>query len=104
MSGKAWKVYEVKNADEFLRAICREWNKVFQKLRSSYWRNQFRKLWASNATESEFYELAAKIHLVCYGKKLSRERWAKAWQYRLILHPDFSEAIREFAKAIIGFY
>jgi hypothetical protein len=101
---EVWKVYEVKNADELVRVICREWNKVFRKLRSSYWRSQFRKLWERNATESEFYQLADKLHLECYRKHLSRERWAKAWQYRLILHPNFSEAIREFANAIIGFY
>jgi len=76
---EVWQVYEVKNADELLRAICREWNKVFRKLRSSYWRSQFRKLWKRNATESEFYQLADKLHLACYGKKLPREQWAKVW-------------------------
>jgi hypothetical protein len=101
---EVWKVYEVKNADELLRAICREWNKVFRKLKSNYWRSQFRKLWESNATERAFYELADKLHWECYGKHLPRERWSKAWQYRIILHPDFDQAINEFANAVIGFY
>jgi hypothetical protein len=101
---EVWKVYEVKSVDALLRGICGEWHKVFRRLKNHYWRSQFRKLWERSATESEFYELADKLHLVCYGKKLSRERWAKAWQYRLILHPDFDEAVMEFANAVIGFY
>jgi hypothetical protein len=61
-------------------------------------------LWERCATEGEFYELADELYFTCYGEKLSRERWAKAWQYRLILHSDFDEAINEFANAVIGFY
>jgi hypothetical protein len=42
--------------------------------------------------------------LTCYGEELPRERWSKAWQYRTILHPNFDEAVNEFANAVIGFY
>jgi hypothetical protein len=100
---EVWKVYEVKGADA-LRDICKEWHKVFRRLKNRYWRSRFQRLWNCCATENEFYALADELHRTCFGKALPRERWAKAWQYRLILHPDFSEAIREFANAIIGFY
>jgi hypothetical protein len=101
---EVWQVYEVKCVDALLRGICGEWHKVFRRLKNGYWRSRFRRLWERCATEGEFYELANELHLTCYGEELTRERWAKAWQYRLILHPDFDEAINEFANAVIGFY
>ena len=101
---ETWVAYEVKDADALVRAICKEWNKVFRRLRNGYWRRRFRQLWEHCATEREFYELANELYLTCYGEELSQERWSKAWQYRTILHPDFDEAVNEFANAVIGFY
>jgi hypothetical protein len=101
MMPETWIAYDLKDARELL---CKEWNKVFRRIKNSYWRSQFRRLWARHATEGEFYELANELHLTCYGKELPREQWSKAWQYRTILQPDFNEAVREFANAVIGFY
>jgi len=100
---EVWKVYEVKGADA-LRGICEEWHKVFRRLKNRYWRSRFRELWHCCATEGEFYALASELYRTCFGKTLPRERWSKAWQHRLILHPDFNQAIIEFANAVIGFY
>jgi hypothetical protein len=97
-------VYEIKNADEFIGAICEQWNKVFRRLKNSYWRSRFKRLWERSATESEFYELANELHRCAYGEGLSREQWRKAWQYRLILHEDFNQAVLECANAVIGWY
>jgi hypothetical protein len=101
---EVWQVYEVKSVDALLRDICGEWHKVFRRLKNNYWRSRFRRLWENSASEDQFYELANELHLKCYGNELPRERWAKAWQYRVILHPDFDEAVNEFANAVIGFY
>jgi hypothetical protein len=90
--------------DEFVRITREEWGKVFNRLKGGYWRRRFRELWERGATEGEFYELANELHRECYGKDLPRERWAKAWQYRTILHPKFSAAVVEFANAVIGFF
>ena len=101
---EVWRACAVKNIDALLRDICGEWHKVFRRLKNGYWRSRFRRLWERCATEGEFYELANELHLTCYGKELSRERWSKAWQCRTILHPSFDEAVNEFANAVIGFY
>jgi hypothetical protein len=101
---EVWQVYKVKDVDALLRVICGEWRKVFRRLRNSHWCSRFRQLWEHSASEDQFYELANELHLTCYGEELPRERWSEAWQFRLILHPDFNQAIIEFANAIIGFY
>jgi hypothetical protein len=69
---ETWVVYEVKDADALTRAICKEWNKVFRRLRNGYWRRRFRQLWEHCATEREFYELANELYLACYGEELSQ--------------------------------
>jgi hypothetical protein len=98
---ETWIAYDLKDVRELL---CKEWNKVFRRLKNGYWRSRFRRLWEHCATESEFYKLANELHLTCYGEELPREQWSKAWQYRTILHPNFDEAVNEFANAVIGFY
>jgi hypothetical protein len=100
-------VYTIRNEDDakkFVRAICEQWDKVFRRLRHSYWRSRFKALWERCATEGEFYELANELHRCAYGEELSHQQWSKAWQYRVILHEDFNQAILEFANAVIGWY
>ena len=105
MEGKVrWMVRPIEDAESFARDICNQWNKVFRRLKNSYWRSRFKTLWEICATEDEFYELANELHKCTYGEELSRQRWSEAWQYRNILHEDFNQAVIEFANAIIGWY
>ena len=99
-----WMVRTIEDAESFTRDICDQWNKVFRRLRNSYWRSRFRALWERSATEDEFFELANELHKCAYGEELSRQRWSEAWQYRTILHEDFNQAVIEFANAVIGWY
>jgi hypothetical protein len=99
-----WIVYTIKDAESFTRAICEQWDKVFRRLRHSYWRSRFKALWERCATEGEFYELANELYRCAYGEELPRQKWSKAWQYRVILHEDCDQAVIEFANAIIGWY
>ena len=99
-----WMVRAIEDAESFARDICDQWNKVFRRLKNSYWRSRFRVLWERCATEGEFYELANELHRCAYGEEFSRQQWSKAWQYRNILHEDFDQAVIEFANAIIGWY
>jgi len=83
--------------EEFREKVESYWKKVWKKLKEN--EDWFRNLWEAEADEYEFYELAR--HIV---PNLDFETFDKGWQYRLVLHPDYKQALIEFFNILIGWW
>ena len=57
----------------------------------------FRNLWQSNATEPEFYALAARLN-----PALTRQEFDHDWQFAVVRHPRYAVAVQEFTQLLFG--
>ena len=58
----------------------------------------FKELWNRNADQYDFYK-----HLRL-DRFITKEEWDRAWQYRLILHPNYQAARSDLLDALICVY
>ena len=66
-------------------------------MRSRRYRRWFRNLWEANADEYEFFELARAIN-----PGMTFPEFDLGWQHCVVLHPDLSQAVREFTIVLFG--
>ena len=87
-------------ADRLEQAVCT----LDRLLRQPRHAHRFRRLWEANATAAEFYLLANELHREAFGRPLSPVEWNRAWQWRVVLHPNYRQARVEFINAVLGWW
>ncbi len=74
-------------------------SKLMAKTKEPIYIGWFDNLWTNNAPEEKWLKLAQEIE-----PKMTAAQWAIAWQWRVILHEDYDQAILEFVNALVGWY
>ncbi|MEW6227269.1 MAG: hypothetical protein AB1700_04135 [Bacillota bacterium] len=90
--------------DEFITKLYRSTAAIEKLLNQQSYRRRFRDLWEADADQYEFYKLADEIHRKAFGSPLSLSEWDRAWQWRVVLHPDYKQAKVEFVNAVLGWF